>query len=193
LIKIIKLNLLSFLVFFDSFFPLVLKQLPDEVLISLLVQLVVVNILHIDRFVSQSVEDVVSWLWYNPPVRLLATAVIKRIPLPVKRILSKCSVMTATDSAVVIWNGVAIVNQRRILLLLFAQNEGSHVQTIKREINLYVHFLATHPHESRLIEPRRLKALQTDDHNTWHLEDFHGFGGLDVLLALVAVPHILLV
>jgi len=108
--KLIELNLRSFLILFCGLLPLVLEQLPHEAKISLLVQLVIIDGLHVDSLVPQSVENVVRGLRHDPPVRLLAAAVIKRVPLSGQRILSERGVVTATHSSIVVRNSVAIID-----------------------------------------------------------------------------------
>ena len=78
--------------------------------------------------ISQPVEKIVSSFRDDSACcSRLATAIVEAVPLLVERVLSKCSIMPAPNTAIVVRNCEKIVNQR-IFFLLLAKDKGLHVK-----------------------------------------------------------------
>ena len=107
------------------------------------------------------------------------------------RVLGEGRVVPEAHVAVVIADPKAVVNHIGLFLAL-AQDEGTHVQTLEWEVHLGVQLLTTHSHHP-VLALAALEAFERDNQQTRQLKQFQGLHGLHVLLARVAVPHVLFV
>ena len=172
----------------------VLDQLLDKSRVCLQVKPLVVDVRQWIWVVTQPVKQVVRWVGHNAVrLRWWAARVIEAVPLPVDRILPKCRVVATASASVVVWNRVQVVDKFGIFLLLFTQNERTHVKVLKWEVNQGVHFLAREKWLKSFLEPAAFESLERDDHNTRKLKDFHTLYCLNVGLTFVAVPHVVLI
>ncbi len=66
----------------------------------------------------------------------------------------------------------------------------THVQAFERKLDKSVNFLVASVAISAFL---CFKALETNDHDSWHSVNLESLRGLDMLLALAAVPFVVCV
>ena len=66
----------------------------------------------------------------------------------------------------------------------------THIESFKREINESVNFLST---TEAISIPRRLKPLETDNHDLRYTIYLEGLSRLDMLRALITIPFVVCV
>lgn len=128
--------------------------------------------------------------------------IIELVPLIVSRTARISCVMTEAHVAVMVGHGVAIVDKSvRIRFGAFstglALDQVSKIEALERELDVRVDLLAVaasaiHTKEATL-SAALLEALQVHDEDWRRLEDFHLLGSAHMILALVAVPFVVVV
>ena len=117
-------------------------------------------------------------------------AIIEVIPGVVDRILGVGRVVAEAHAAEVIRDSEAIIDQVLRVLLIRHQYEWPHVQPCQWELNKCVDFLPT---SKAILIAACLESLEADNHDARHSVDFQRLRRLHMLLALIAVPFIVLI
>ena len=117
-------------------------------------------------------------------------AIIEVIPSVIDRILGVGRVVAEAHAAKVIRDPEAVVDQVLRVLLIRHQNEWPHIQPGQWELNKCVDFLPT---SEAILIAACLESLEADNHDARHSVDFQRLRRLHMLLALIAVPFIVLI
>ena len=117
-------------------------------------------------------------------------AIVEVVPGVIYRVLGIRSVMTEANTAEVIRDSEAIIDEVLRVLLIRHQYEGPHVQPCQWELNKCVDFLPT---SKAILIAACLESLEADDHDSRHAVDLQRLRRLHMLLALIAVPFIVLI
>ena len=117
-------------------------------------------------------------------------AIIEVIPGVVYRILGVGRVVAEAHAAEVIRDSEAIIDQVLRVLLIRHQNEWPHVQPCQWELNKCVDFL---PASKAILIAACLESFEADDHDARNAVDLQRLRRLHMLLALIAVPFIVLI
>ena len=125
----------------------------------------------------------------TPLSSLTYAAVIKIVPLAIEWVLREGCVMATTAATEMVWDAKAVVDQAISIFLFRGENVRAHVKAFEWELYQGVQFLASEP----ILAPGSLKALQADYHDTGHAIYFKRLSSLNVLLALIAVPLVVLI
>ena len=118
------------------------------------------------------------------------------IPLLLSPIHGKSGIVATSQAAVVVGNAEEVINISLPIIRLVL-DVGFKVESFNGEIDMGVEFstsATTAIHGAVSVSTLSLlEAFQIDDENDRSLEDFERFGGLYVVLAIRAVPHVVLV
>ena len=170
----------------------------QEALVHSLPNLVKIDIAHVLNVASQSVEQAVcrcsDYLLLNLVLRdLRAVVVIEVVPIVVEVVLSVSRVVAATRVSVVVAHGEAIVDQ--IFPFFRSQHIRAHIKAFEGEPDHSIKLLSASAHHGHVATRglRLLEALKSDDHHARQPVQLHSLGRVNVLLALVAVPHVVIV
>ena len=150
--------------------------------------------------ISSSIEQIVGGIstdriFEHGGVHLGHTAIVKFVPLVCGWILTIRSIMPKAHIAVVIGNGIKIIDQ--FLTICRSNNMRRQIKTLQRERHIRVNFLpiaaaaAEHHVSARLAA--LLKPLKVNNKDWRRLKNFELLLSTYVLLALIAVPHVVLV
>lgn len=157
--------------------------------------------------VTLSIEQVVGCAGNDATLHIAGpdlgnAAVIKFVPLIVSGTARKRSIMSEAHITVMVGHGIAIIDESVLISVgafstVLALDQVGQIETLKREVDMRVNFLAVatstvHTEETRLTTGL-LEALQVHDENGRRLKDLHLLGSAYMILALVAVPFVVFV
>lgn len=128
---------------------------------------------------------------------LFDSAVIVLVPLFVEGVLGECGIVAEAHVSEVIGDGIAVVDQA-LSFRSASHDVFAHVEALQGEVNLVVNLLAAasareHGHVARASLLFLLESFEANNHDGRNFKELDFLGGLDVGLALVAVPHVVFI
>lgn len=170
----------------------------QKTLVYSLPNLIKIYIAHILNVASQSVEQAVGrcsdyFFLYLVLSDLRAVVVIEVVPIFVEVVLSVSRVVAATRVSIVVAHSETIVDHT--LPFFRTQHIRAHIKAFKGEPDHRIQLLSASAHHGHVATRRLrlLEALKSDDHHARQSVQFHSLGRVNVLLTLVAVPHVVIV